>query len=138
MEVQLIRTETPNLALRRLVPIEGNTIDQDSEPAFKFNSVVAIAQEDSKLFMQIFDIELISFNSYSLNLEFVAWFKSNEEVNEEFVQSPFARINIPAIAFPFLRSSISHLLLNAGYKPAFLPSINFVKLYEEEVAASKS
>lgn len=134
MEVQLIRTETPNMAIRRLVPTESAVTRTDTEPVFSFKSTVVLAEEDSKLFMQIFNVELVSVNSYRLNLEFVAWFKSTEDVNEAFLQAPFAKINIPAIAFPFLRSSISHLLLNAGYKPAFLPSINFVKLYEEEIA----
>jgi len=138
MEVQLIRTETPNLAIRRLTPSENSISGSDAEPRFSFQSTVVLAEEDSKLFMQIFNVELVAADSYRLNMEFVAWFKSTENVDSDFLASPFAKINIPAISFPFLRSSISHLLLNAGYKPAFLPSINFVKLYEDEKGTNKS
>ncbi len=137
MEVQLIRTETPNLAIRRLPPSENSISGSDAEPKFRFQSTVVLAEEDTKLFMQIFNVELIVVDSYRLNLEFVAWFKSTEDVDDDFLQSPFAKINIPAIAFPYLRSNISHLLLNAGYKPAFLPSINFVKIFEDEKGTRK-
>ena len=44
----------------------------------------------------------------------------------------FAKINAPAIIFPFIREHIATLSLKAGIYPILLPPINFVKLGEEK------
>jgi preprotein translocase subunit SecB len=44
----------------------------------------------------------------------------------------FAKINAPAIIFPFIREHIATLSLKAGIYPILLPPINFVKLAEEK------
>ena len=43
----------------------------------------------------------------------------------------FAKINAPAIIFPYIREHLSNVSLKAGIKPIFLPPINFVKLAKE-------
>jgi preprotein translocase subunit SecB len=44
----------------------------------------------------------------------------------------FAKINAPAIIFPFIREHVATLSLKAGIHPILLPPINFVKLAEEK------
>ena len=60
-----------------------------------------------------------------LKMQFVAVFETSEPVDEEFFESHFARINAPAIAFPFFRNAIAQYLTLAGFDPTYLPSINF-------------
>lgn len=50
-----------------------------------------------------------------------------DKITEEFKLSSFPKVNAPAIAFPYLRSFISIVTLQAGYDPVMLPSINFTK-----------
>ena len=47
------------------------------------------------------------------------------------VHSP--AINAPAIAFPYLRSFLSILTMQAGYPPVMIPSVNFVEFAKRAV-----
>lgn len=69
--------------------------------------------------------------SFSLKVKAIAHFISDQEVDETFLKSSFVRMSAPAIAFPYVRTFISNLTLNAGYEAVILPSFNFVKLAEE-------
>ncbi len=82
-------------------------------------------EDDNTIFNVVFEIDVIHEGDFSLKCIFVTWFKSSEPIDEAFKDSDFPKINAPAIAFPFLRSFISIVTLNAGYSPAILPSINF-------------
>ena len=68
---------------------------------------------------------------FTLNIIFGAVFGTSETIDEDFKESDFVKINSPAIAFPFLRSFISNLTLNAGLSPFILPAYNFAKIKEE-------
>ncbi|ENM3932477.1 protein-export chaperone SecB [Vibrio cholerae] len=67
-----------------------------------------------------------------LDIKYVALFEGDDEFDEEFQQSAFPRVNAPAIAYPFLRAFIGTFLLNGGYEPIMLPSVNFSALYKSE------
>lgn len=67
-----------------------------------------------------------------MNLEAVFVFSMDDEIDEAFKVSNFPKINAPAIAFPYIRAFISNLTLQSGFDPVILPSINFVKLANEE------
>ncbi|MEO4110898.1 protein-export chaperone SecB [Acinetobacter pittii] len=69
---------------------------------------------------------------YVLTLTYKSMFVINKDIDEEFRDSHFPRINAPAIAFPYFRAFISTFLLNAGFEPIILPSINFTKLNAHE------
>jgi preprotein translocase subunit SecB len=56
---------------------------------------------------------------------FIGLFDSTTEVNDEFINSPFLKINAPAILYPFIRAYISTITINAGLEPIILPTINF-------------
>ena len=72
--------------------------------------------------MQVFENEI-----FDLKIEFVAIFGTSEAIDDSFKKSTFVKINSPAIAFPYLRSFISTLTLNAGLPPLILPAYNFTK-----------
>jgi preprotein translocase subunit SecB len=54
-------------------------------------------------------------------------FETDMPITPEFKDSPFVKVNSPAIAFPFLRSFITTLTTNAGITPIILPAFNFTK-----------
>lgn len=88
---------------------------------------------DDNLRMFVVGIKVdLSNDAYDLNVEMRYEFTTDEDITEDFMMSSFPRVNAPAIAFPYLRAFISNLTLQAGFEPAILPSVNFVKL-----AASK-
>lgn len=68
---------------------------------------------------------------FDLKIEFVAIFGTSEAIDDSFKKSTFVKINSPAIAFPYLRSFISTLTLNAGLPPLILPAYNFTKENED-------
>jgi len=105
----------------------------------KFNlsfSPAIVAEVDSNkniehVFGINFAIEFVenpSFNKFAV--EATALFGSTTPVDDKFLNSDFAKINAPAIAFPFFRSFISTFSLNAGYSPIILPAFNFTKAVE--------
>ena len=88
-------------------------------------------EDESKKFVIVFDIDLKD-KSFDLVFQIAFVFTTEEEITEEFKFSDFPKINAPAISFPFIRSYISNLTLQSGFEPVILPSINFVKLAEED------
>jgi len=49
----------------------------------------------------------------------------------------FAKANGPAIMFPFLREHLASITLKAGINPILLPSVNFIRLSEENKPKKK-
>ena len=88
------------------------------EPIFK----EGIDNEYFILFKGVFENEI-----FDLEIEFVAVFGTSEIIDESFKESIFVKSSSPAIAFPYLRSFISTLTLNAGLPPFILPAYNFTK-----------
>jgi len=75
--------------------------------------------------------------TFKFKTKATAHFEASEKINENFANSPFARINAPAIAFPYVRTFISNFTLNSGYNPIMLPSFNFVEMTKEAPAAKE-
>lgn len=65
---------------------------------------------------------------YSVRLEMRFSFEADEAITDDFKSSTFPTVNAPAIAFPYLRSFLSILTMQAGYQPIMLPSVNFVEI----------
>lgn len=91
-------------------------------------------EESNKTFTLIFDIKVPHKEGIVFHAKYEAIFITNEPINEEFMKSPFTKINAPAIAYPFLRAYISTLMTLSGYSPLILPTINFSEKFEEEKA----
>ena len=75
--------------------------------------------------------------SNEFKVKATAHFETSEKVSADFENSPFARINAPAIAFPYVRAFISNFTLNSGYNPVLLPSFNFVEMAKGDGATTE-
>lgn len=77
-----------------------------------------------------FELNLIlelSSNDDNTNIKcvFIGYFSSDGEITKSFLETSFASVNAPAILFPFIRSYVSTVTINAGLNPIILPTINF-------------
>ncbi len=70
----------------------------------------------------------VSDKNYTLDLEIMYVFETDQEITEEFKNSNFVKINAPAIAFPYFRSYLTIFAMQSGLKPIIMPSVNFVNL----------
>lgn len=64
---------------------------------------------------------------YTVRVEMRFFFETDSLITDDFKNGPFPAINAPAIAFPYLRSFLSILTMQAGYPPVMIPSVNFVE-----------
>ncbi len=132
MNLQLAHTKVVKLNLNQT---EISSHEDGNDVSFKF--VNAYSEDSVKTFQVIFEMTLDisdisdSTSRAQLDIEYVALFEASDEIDEEFKESAFPRVNAPAIAYPFLRAFIGNFLLNGGYEPIMLPSINFQALYNK-------
>ncbi|MBD5170709.1 MAG: protein-export chaperone SecB [Bacteroidales bacterium] len=111
------------------------SIKQESSPTdtkdtnFQLSFGHAFNDDTPKEFVIGFKVG-IEDEAFNLNLEMVFAFQLDTNIDEELKNSPFMKINAPAIAFPYIRSYISNFTLQSGFNPVILPSINFVSLNE--------
>lgn len=68
---------------------------------------------------------------FILDIEYQGLFRLNKSIAKKEIE-PFAKINCPAILFPFLRECIADLTRRAGFPPLMLPAINFVELVKKQ------
>lgn len=137
MQFRLVHTEVPYCRLNKLKPHDGD--EQASlDNAYKLRLDIFPDSTRPEMFGVIFQLELTHHFEFKLKLEYLAWFENSEPLTEEDLRSSFAYINAPAIAFPFMRSFVSFLTLNAGYKPAILPTVNFIQMYEQAKEKKKA
>lgn len=64
-------------------------------------------------------------NKLMIELNAIAYFLSEDIIDESFKESHYVQINAPAIVFPYLRAYISNLTIGAGFNPIVLPTLNF-------------
>lgn len=77
--------------------------------------------------------------NFRITLKAVAHFATDEAIDEAFKTSHFPRVNAPAIAYPFIRAFVSNFVLQSGYHPVILPTINFQqRAANEEEDAKKT
>ncbi len=87
---------------------------------------IAFSTSDKKLFSVEFDIKIDDKNeNFNLSLSCSSVFQTEDDITEEFKQSDFITANAPAIAFPFARSFINTLTVNAGMPSVIIPAYNF-------------
>lgn len=110
--------------------VDISSVDDEKEVKDFGMSVEPIFTDDQSSFVVSFNLHLNVHNEKILFIEFESTFACSEVSDfEEFSKGHFPHVNAPAIAFPFLRSFIGTILLNAGYEPIFLPSLNFSAMY---------
>ncbi len=88
---------------------------------------------DNKLFVQVsveFSAQNLEKKEIDIKVTILGIFIIPK--NSELSLESFAKINAPAIIFPFIREHIASLSLKAGLQPILLPPINFVKLAKKK------
>lgn len=103
---------------------------------FKLALETGFSEDDSKSFRIKFRAVISSEAGYELTIEYSSFFETEEDIIDSFKTSNFVTINAPAIAYPFLRSFISTITLNAGYEPILIPTINFQALAQKNHPSS--
>ena len=132
MKIKLVSTKAINIVLTPC-EVEEDSSDKEMEFSFDFNPHLPENETNIKTFIIAFLGEMKSYKeAFECKVVFVAQFQTDEVIEREFLKNKFALINAPAIGYPYFRAFFSNLLLNAGYEPYFLPTINFVNLKEKK------
>ncbi|NOQ35243.1 MAG: preprotein translocase subunit SecB [Methylococcaceae bacterium] len=121
MNITFIDTKVLQLNLIK-IPEESEEVTDNLD--FSFSPAFSELKLDE--FLIIFKLSL-TVDSSRLSIEYAARFSVDGEIDNEFKESHFVKINAPAIAYPFLRAYISNLTLNSGLSPVVLPTVNFTK-----------
>jgi len=128
MEIQLHSTKVNLLQLEVSNPDE---IDKNEQSLLRLDFESIYLPKNDKIFGINFFIEINQPNAFRLGLDYIAWFKTSSSIDEDFKTSTFTEINAPAIAYPYLRAFITTITLNSGFEPFTLPTINFIKLNQQ-------
>lgn len=134
MNIRILDLKAKKLILS---PSERERKDTD-EDAFRFSLTQAFSEEPITTFLIIFELLYEADQGYTLEVEYQATFEADEPITEKFRSSNYPKINAPAIAYPFLRSFVSTVTVNAGYESVLLPTVNFVELAKQQPLSSTS
>lgn len=123
----------PSVAL--LDYFEDMQEEKVSLPSISYNPVFPDESDNEFLIHFIIDITAPLNNDENddgvFKINFIARFLSNEPITQDFIESPFPRVNAPAIAYPFMRAFVNNFFVNSGYNPVLLPTYNFTKSVQE-------
>lgn len=122
MQLRLEHNIVQKLNIERLEYDLVDNIEEDIP--FQLRHHVAYSDKNDQKFAVFFYVNFI-FKQLKFDVEYHSLFITDSEINEDFRNSHFPTKNAAAIAFPFLRSFIATVTLNAGFEPIILPSINF-------------
>lgn len=132
MKFQLVKTQAKEFSLKTEDNDPSNT-----QQGLSINSLGVSLRlpelEEAKSFAICFHITATAIIEKQINIdcEYWAFFEANTPLTQEFLDGSFTTINAPAIAYPYLRSFITTLLVNAGYPAMYLPTVNFVELAKQ-------
>lgn len=133
MKIKLVSTKALNIEFEPCEADSSRVSDEDMDFSFDFNPVFPENEEESDSFIIAFLGKMKNYKElFECRVVYVAYFKTEEVIDKEFLTHPFALVNAPAIGYPYFRAFFSNLLLNAGYEPTILPTINFVNLRKEK------
>ncbi|MGO2127419.1 MAG: protein-export chaperone SecB [Pseudoalteromonas prydzensis] len=100
----------------------------------EFSVSSAFSDNNDDHYYQVeFRMKIVSSDGALVNFKYLANFYREENIDEDFKKSPFVYVNSPAIAYPYLRASVSSVLINSGLANIILPTINFQAMYNEEI-----
>jgi preprotein translocase subunit SecB len=135
MQIRLIHTQVIDLHFGLVEGVDDK--NEETEMGFNLDFKVLFSKDKEDEFHLVFESEIKKPDVFDLSIKYLAVFKTDEEIDDEFENSHFPYVNAPAITFPFLRSFISTLMINAGYPPVILPSINFTTFKRESRASQQ-
>ena len=127
MNIQLTSTKTLFLKLQ---PPQDNFIEQEEQ--FSFDYQVEFPESIKNKFIVVIKSLIEHKSGYHIDTIFLAEFKIDSDINEEFKNSKFPFVNAPAIAYPFFRAFIANTLVNCGLEVMYLPSVNFEAMYKKK------
>lgn len=136
MKIQLKESQVLNLVVKECFDEAGNSMEIEM-------SCLPNRNNDTE-FSIIFSLEIVMPQQFYLDITFKANFTTQigdslEEplpLEENFQNHPFINVNAPAIAYPFLRTTVATILLNCGYNPIMLPAVNFQAKYNEQKSSN--
>lgn len=129
MQIKLERNIVSSLSLKKASPSGAKKKNKVFDLTYSGRSNDLNKRE----FYVVFEAVITDSLNYEIKIEYISVFSTKEDINKEFMTSPFIKINAPAIGYPFLRSFISMLTVNSGYNPAILPTINFVEFSKKQM-----
>ena len=108
----------------KLKKLEINpTTEVSDELDFSFSP--STHESDSTSYFITFNLSFFHREGYKYVISYVSQFATDDDISDEFMDSPFIKINSPAIAYPFLRAYVANLMLSSGHDPMMLPTVNF-------------
>jgi len=113
-------------------------IETDEEDHLDFSVGPGFSEEESTSFVVMFEVNVVSQHGYKFELIYEAEFETDKVITKEFQDSHFPSINSPAIAYPYMRSFVGTMTLNAGFEPLVLPVVNFQALAAENAKRESS
>jgi len=130
MKIQLISTRAIEFSLSE------NEVSEDSTSLSFSNGYPE--ESSAQSFTVFFELEVKSVQGFKLSVDYVAVFETEGIVSEEFKRSHFPTLNAPAIVYPYLRSFISTVTLNAGYNAIIIPTVNFQAIANKSKQTEKN
>lgn len=122
MQFHLDNNVVRTLTIDKAIPGEENP------NSLAFNYDVSFPEDNQRQFIITFDFHLFSEGKFKLILVHDFFFETDTDLDDNFKNGHFPKVNAPAIAYPYLRAFVSTLLLNAGLEAINLPAVNFVEL----------
>lgn len=71
-------------------------------------------------------------NSAPYYFEVILLCTSTIEDKEDQYAEQLCKVNLPAIAFPYLREQVADLVRRGGFPPMHIPSVNFAQVAREQ------
>lgn len=108
------------------VDFQSDSTNKDLTREADLSLGINVEKSTDSSFSVIFNVSLNNqANGFKLSLKAKAIFTTTDLIDNQFLESHFAKVNAPAIAFPFVRSYIANFTINSGYNPIMLPAFNF-------------
>lgn len=135
MIIQLVDTRVSKLAIEK---VSSESVEKDCLGEMRQFSVKSgFNNNDKHNYVIIFEIQLLTECLMSVTLEYEAQFKTESEIDDEFISSQFVKVNSPAIAYPYLRAYVSTVLTLSGFSSIILPTMNFQAMFKKSQHTDK-
>lgn len=103
-----------------------NIFNESDQVDIELGVATSFSDDDLKSYLVKITVKITpKTDSFILECDAVGRFVTSEEIDDDFKNSHFVKINSPAILYPFVRSYINTITTNSGISPIILPSVNF-------------
>jgi preprotein translocase subunit SecB len=124
--IRLIKVQFPKFNITSSDFMNDDNLTEELD--MKIGYSIMFSETNINRFFIKFKVKLLNKEgNFDARFTMIALFEAENDIDEAFKNSLLVKINAPAIAFPFLRSFIMTMSVNAGFKPIIIPSINLTK-----------